>query len=167
MRIMLGVTLVLAVGLYKYFQSVSALHDVRAYHDADIPYFPHLSTARLDEFATYDRWTHGNAVVAMREFSRLYQETFLADADPERMMCRMQAARATAMKELYGLRMWLPNDASKSRRLATYANEIDATMATILREVATRRGVHGIEPHAGRLRVSDDLGVHPVDDVWD
>ena len=71
------------------------------------------------------------------------------------------------MRHLHALKEWLPNDLRLSRRLIAYTDEIDAMMVTSIREVSSRRGIEGVEPQAGRLRLADDLGVRAADDVWD
>jgi len=151
------------LGAWHYVVSTRRAHDVRAYHDARVPYHPQLSTARLDAFAIYDRWTHGNAVRAMHEFSRLYQESFLHESDPFDLADQMHAQRIATSRELHALRLWLPNDLAKERQLIAYAEEIDASMRAALDEMYLRRDVRGFNPHAG-----DDTptGTKAATDVW-
>lgn len=155
-----------AYGLWRYFKATQALHDVRAYQETKVPYYPHLSTSRLDEFVQYDGWSHSQAVASMEEFSRLYQESFLADSPAKTIVCRLQSSRARCMRHLYALKDWLPNDVRLMRRLIACAEETDAAMATAIEEVSRRRGVEGLEPHAGRLRFWDQLGVRASNDSW-
>lgn len=167
-RIKAALAVIAAYVAWKYYGQVRQMHDVRSYQETEIPHAPAISTARLSEFEQYDRWTHGNAIAAIKEFSRLYQESFLGDADAANVLCRMQTMRAKTTKELYGLKMWIPNDVHQHRRILAAIEEIDAMMAATLREASERRGIRGIEPHAGRLRPQDDLGgVRPADDTWD
>lgn len=169
MRAALIIGAVAGYGLWTYFTKLRQLNDVRAYHDKAVPYYPQLSTARLDEFATHDLWTHGRAVAAMKEFSRLYQESYLGDTEAATLLRRMQEMRATAMREMHALRLWIPNDLGKDRRMLACIEETDAAMVTALREVADRRGTQGIEPYAGRLRFWDDkegITVRASNDVW-
>lgn len=133
---------------------------------ASIRTLPALSERRLVEFAALDPVCASGATDAMREFSRLYQESFLVDAEPCRVARRMHDARAAFAREANGLRLWLPNDAPAERRLVAFAEETDATMAHMLADVAHRRDVRGMEPRAGRLRFQDHLGVRAVDDEW-
>jgi hypothetical protein len=150
------------VGAWHYVTWARRAHDVRSYHDAHVPYHPHLSTARLEAYAVYDRWTHGNAVEAMREFSRLYQESFLQDADPYDLADRMHARRIVTSREIHALRLWLPNDLPKERQLIAYAEEIDATMRAAVEEMYQRRDVRGFNPHVGDV----PPGVRAANDVW-
>ena len=166
-KVMVAAMMLGGYGVWWYYTKVQTMNDVRAYQDTPVMYQPVLSTARLDEFQTYDPVSHTRALQSMREFSRLYQESFLADADALDILARMHTMRSQTTRELHALRHWLPNDLALDRRLLACIEETDSAMVTALREVSDRRDVRGYDPVLGRARFQDDLGVRAIDDEWD
>jgi hypothetical protein len=151
-----------ALGAWAYAVSKRA-NDPLEVASTQVDHEPRISTARFEGLDAIDPVTHGAGVAAIREFSRHYQASFLAESDPAEVLRQMSLARRRMQREFHALRMWLPNDAAANRRVVAGIEETDAAMALAMAEVAAR---------FPRLRLAFGAGIlqHPTlraaDDVW-
>lgn len=123
---------------------------------------PQLSISRFEDLKSYDPLSYQAAVNAIREFSRLYQSSFLADARAMDVLRCMALAKRRMHKELHTLRQWLPNDARMERRVLAAIEELDGRMALAMAEVTERFPETKLAYGAGRV---PDV-VRAADDIW-
>jgi hypothetical protein len=170
MQVLTPAVALAAVALWWYFDRLRRSNDVRdLLATTAVRFEPRLSEVRMREFADTDRLTHGAAVDAMREFSRLYQESFVPTyaRSAASLVTRMQDWRAVFVREMHALRMWLPNDLPKERRLLAAIEETDAAMELAVQDVSGRlKGTALLRPYVGRQRLFGG-GVRAADDTWE
>lgn len=157
-----AVALVTAIVLLAVFRRVRRLHDPSDYLSLSTGFEPRFPTARFTGFDAYDKVTYDAGMLAMREFSRHYQSSFLAGATPSAVIDAMARCRRDFVREMHALRMWLPNDAPLERRLLAGIEETDAAMAAAMAVVAERFPETKLKHGAGAnvrstLRAKDDV----------
>ena len=77
----LALLAVLGLGAWA-FRYLRRLNDPLDYLSLSVAYEPQLSIARFEGLRQYDALTYDDAMASMREFSRQYQASFLAETDP-------------------------------------------------------------------------------------
>jgi hypothetical protein len=133
----LALVLVIFLG-YHIFRQVKRRNDPMDYAALDVPYQPQLSTTRFEGLRKYDPVTYDSGIAAMKEFSRQYQSSFLAEVDPTHIVKKMTSSRKKMQREFHALQKWLPNDLHLERNLLAGIDETDARMAQALADVADR-----------------------------
>jgi hypothetical protein len=123
---------------YHVFRHVKRRNDPMDYAALDVPYHPQLSTTRFDGLRKYDPVTYDSGIAAMKEFSRQYQSSFLAEVDPTHIVKKMTSSRKKMQREFHALQKWLPNDVHLERNVLAGIEETDARMAHALADVAAR-----------------------------
>jgi hypothetical protein len=117
---------------------IKRLHDPNDYASYYVRHEPRISTAKFEGLHAVDPVSHAAGIAAIREFSRQYQQSFLAETDPERIVRDMSRSRMRMNREFHALRMWLPNDAVAERQLVSGIEETDAAMALAMADLAAR-----------------------------
>lgn len=153
------VAVVLGVHIFTY---VKRRNDPMDYAALDVPYQPQLSLARFQGLRKYDPITYDSGIAAMKEFSRQYQSSFLAEVDPIDIVKKMTRSRKTMQREFHALQKWLPNDVHIERNLLAGIDETDARMAHALADVVARF------PHVKLLYAAGQAVsvVRAADDDW-
>lgn len=150
------------VAVVYIFNYVKRMNDPMDYAALDVRYTPQLSVSRFQGLRKYDHISYDGGVAAMKEFSRRYQSSFLAEVDPTDIVKKMTASRRTMQREFHSLQKFLPNDLIQERRLLAGIEETDARMAQALAEVAARFPQVALLESAGQ-GVSVFKG---IDDDW-
>ena len=158
----LALLAVLGLGAWA-FRYLRRLNDPLDYLSLSVAYEPQLSIARFEGLRQYDALTYDDAMAAMREFSRQYQASFLAETDPAEVVRGMARARSKMHANFHTLRQWLPNDLPRERRVLAGIEETDARMALAMRDVAKRYPSVALLHGAGILA---DPSVKAAHDLW-
>lgn len=153
---------ILVITFYFVFRFIQRLNDPNDYLSLDVPYEPRISVARFRGTRQYDPSTYDKGIAAIREFSRLYQSSFLFETNPEHVIEKMSHARQRMQKEFHALRLWLPNDMYLEKRLVQGIEEVDDAMARALTDVTSR--FPDVKLSFGAGKAQDRL--RAIDDTW-
>lgn len=152
----------IAVIFYFVFRYIQRLNDPNDYLSLDVPYEPRISISRFRGTREFDPVSYDAGIAAIREFSRLYQSSFLFETNPENVVKKMSHARQRMQKQFHALRLWLPNDMYLERRLVQGIEEVDDAMARALSDVASR--FPDVKLYLGAGKTQDR--VRAFDDTW-
>lgn len=144
------------------FLYIQRLNDPLDYLSLYVSHQPKFSLRYFDGMDAYDPVSYADAMHAIREFSRVYQTSFLADIDPLRATRRMAQQRRLLHRHLHTLRHYLPNDIQLTRRLLVGLEHTDGGMAACMDDVSRRFPEVRLAYGAGVLQ----QGPRAVDDTW-
>lgn len=153
--------IVLVIGVYT-FKYIKRLNDPNDYLSLNVPYEPRISVARFQGLRSFDTSTYDAGIAAIREFSRLYQSSFLFETNPADVVKKMSHSRQRMHKEFHALRLWLPNDMQAEKRLVQGIEEVDDMMARALVDVTARFPEVKLYFGAGKSQAH----VRAYDDTW-
>ena len=149
-----------AVAIWTW-RSVRRLNDPLDYASLDVRHEPRITTARFWGMEQYDTVSYNAGMAAIREFSRHFQSSHLAEIDVLDVVRAMSRCRRRMHREFHSLRMWLPNDSELNRRLLAGIDETDEAMALSLADVVSRfpetRLVYGAGILGATVRSADDF----------
>jgi hypothetical protein len=157
------VLIAIFVALVFVFRYVRRLNDPNDYASLHVPYEPRISIARFQGLRDADPLSYDAGIAAIREFSRLFQSSFLHETDPHDVVKKMAHSRQRMHKEFHALRLWLPNDMYRERRLVQGIEEVDDMMARALADVAARFPQVKLYFGAGVL---SQAPIRAADDTW-
>jgi hypothetical protein len=156
------VAAVIVIVLYFAFRYVRRMNDPNDYLSLNVPYEPRISISRFGGTRQFDPVSYDAGIAAIREFSRLYQSSFLFETDPADVVKKMSHARQRMHKEFHALRLWLPNDLHVEKRVVQGIEEVDDMMARALTDVTSRFPQVKLYFGAGKSQAH----VRAYDDTW-
>lgn len=156
------VALTAAIVVAFYWAS-SRRRDPTDFASADETFAPVISIARFLPYRDVDPLDFDDAIAAVREFSRLYQTTFLHGCDVIKTVRLMHSARQTFARNMHRVRFWLPNSSADEAQILAGIEETRGAMAVALAEVTRRFPDVRLLYGSGAEMES---AVRSVDDVW-
>ena len=159
--------IIFAIGCLVYVvKHVRRSHDPLDYAAWNVKFEPRLSTLYFEGMRKFDSLSYDDLTHAIREFSRLYQTTFLQENYPDERIRQvvkdMTIQRRLMHRNAHVLRVFIPNDLRLEKRLILGIEHTDGGMASALADVVSRFPVAKLYYEAG-VR---STGVRAVDDVW-
>ena len=164
-RVLLGILFVLGCLVFV-VKHIGRRHDPLDYAAWNVKYEPRLSTLYFEGMREFDALSYDDLIHAIKEFSRLYQTTFLQENYPDdrirEVVKDMAIQRRLMHRNAHVLRGFLPNDLRLEKRLILGIEHTDGGMASALTDVVSRFPVAKLYYEAGVRSTR----VRPVDDVW-
>lgn len=141
---------------------IRRFHDPLDYRAWDVKYQPVLSILYFKNMRAFDPLSYDDLVHAMREFSRLYQSTFLVEVQPAEVIRDMAKQRRLVHRHAHVLRGYLPNTLRLEKRLLLGLEHTDGAMEYALADVARRYPEVRLLYGAGKV----DRQVRAADEAW-
>jgi len=155
---------ILVVGVLAWFlvRYLRRLHDPLDYAAWNVTYQPQLSIRYFEGMRHYDPLSYDDLVHAMKEFSRLYQSSFLTELRPADVVRDMAKQRRLVHRHAHVLRSFLPNDLRLEKRVILGIEHTDGAIASALEDVVSRYPEVALLYEAGKV----DRHVRATDDSW-
>lgn len=151
---------IIAVALVYGTRYMIRLNDPMGY--VNTRYNPHFEVTYFEGTRQFDPLSYDDAMHAIREFSRLYQTSFLQETDPATVVKHMSRQRRLMHRHVHTLRRYFPNTSSLDRRVLVGLEHTDGGMAWCLADV-TRRHPHTHLMYGAGKRTDT---VRAAEDTW-
>lgn len=125
-------------------------------------YNPHFQITYFEGTRQFDPLSYDDAMHAIREFSRLYQTSFLKETDPATVLKHMSRQRRLMHRHVHTLRRYFPNTSQLDKRVLVGLEHTDGGMAWCLSDVTQRHPHTHLMYGAGK---QEDI-VRAAEDVW-
>ena len=159
-RVFLGIVF-LIVGIGYVIRVAHRRHDPLDYAAWNVAYEPRMSVLYFEGMRQYDPLSYDDLVHSIKDYSRLYQTTFLSESRIHEVVKDMAIQRRLMHRHAHTLRHHLPNSLHLEKRVLLGIEHTDGAMASMLADTAQRfpeiRLLYGAGMKQAPIRAADDV----------